>query len=214
MIEHERIGQKAREFFDGLWRKGDIWDIETSEFARQVHDRVMALLEGRRYGHVLEIACGGGMFTRRLSTLADSIVALDIAPAAIERARAQGPAAGRIDFRVANIMRFNPRAEGPWDLIVMNEMIYFLGWLYPFFDVAWLAAELFAATAAGGRMIMANTMYGKEHPLLLPWIIRTYHDLFRNVGYQVEMEEVMRGVKDGVELEVLLSRLVKPGVVE
>ena len=59
-------------------------------------------------------------------------------------------------------------------------------------------------------MIMANTMCGIEHPLLLPWIIRTYHDLFRNVGYQVETEEVIRGVKDGVELEILISRLVKP----
>jgi hypothetical protein len=31
MIERERIGQHAREFFDGLWRQGDPWDIETAE---------------------------------------------------------------------------------------------------------------------------------------------------------------------------------------
>ena len=42
-------------------------------------------------------------------------------------------------------------------------------------------------------MIMANTMCGIEHPLLLPWIIRTYHDLFCNVGYQVDTEEMIRG---------------------
>jgi SAM-dependent methyltransferase len=210
MIEHGRIGEQAREFFEGLWRKGDVWDIETAEFPRRVHDRLIVLLEGQRFRRVLEIGCGGGVFTRRLAALADVVVALDIAPAAIERARAQNADLGRVDFRVANVMEFNPRSEGPWDLVVMNEMICFLGWLYPFFNVAWLASELLAATAAGGRMIMANTMCDMEHPLLLPWIIRTYHDLFRNVGYRVETEEVMRGVKDGVELEILVSRYLKP----
>jgi hypothetical protein len=37
------------------------------------------------------------------------------------------------------------------------------------------------------------------------------HDLFRNVGYQTESEETLRGVKDGVELEILIARFAKPG---
>jgi SAM-dependent methyltransferase len=205
MIERERVGQQARQFFEGLWSKGDPWDIEASELTQRSHARMLALLDGQRYRRVLEIGCGTGVFTRRLATIADSVVALDIAPAAIERARAlhTGPA---VEFRVANVMDYDPRAEGPWDLVVMAEMIYLLGWLYPFFDVAWLASELFAATAERGRLLLVNTECGPEQPLLLPWIIRTYHDLFRNVGYQVETEEVLRGVKDGVALEILISR--------
>jgi SAM-dependent methyltransferase len=205
----EEVSRRAREFFDGLWAKGDPWAIETAELTQREHTRLIELVEGRRYGRVLEIGCGAGAFTRRLARVSDSVLALDISSAAIERARTLNLGPG-VEFRVANVMEFNPRAEGPWDLVVMNEMICFLGWLYPFFNVAWLASELFAATAAGGRMIMANTMCGIEHPLLLPFIIRTYHDLFRNVGYQVETEEVIRGLKDGVELEILMSRLVKP----
>ena len=209
MTEAEQVGRRAREFFDGLWAKGDPWAIETAEVTRREHARLIELVEGQRYRRVLEIGCGAGAFTRRLAAISDSVFALDISSAAIERAHALdlGPT---VEFRVANVMEFNPRPEGPWDLVVMNEMIYLLGWLYPFFNVAWLASELFAATATGGRMIMANTMCGMEHPLLLPWIIRTYHDLFRNVGYRVEIEEVMRGVKDGVELEILVSRYLKP----
>jgi SAM-dependent methyltransferase len=210
MIERERVERHAREFFDGLWAKGDPWDIETSELTQREHARLIALLDGRRYRRVLEIGCGAGVFTRRLATIADSVVALDIAPAAIERARAlrAGPAA--VEFRVANIMDYDARIDGPWDLVVMAEMIYLLGWLYPFFDVAWLASRLFTATAPGGRLLLANTTYGMEQPLLLPWVIRTYHDLFRNVGYQVESEEILQGVKDGVELKILISRFVKP----
>jgi len=209
MNERERVSQHAREFFNGLWSKGDPWDIEGAELTRRAHERMIALLDGRRYRRALEIGCGAGVFTRRLSTIADTVVALDIAPAAIERGRALN-AATAVEFRVANVMEYDPHADGPWDLVVMAEMIYFLGWLYPFFDVAWLASQLFSATAAGGRLLLANTICGMEHPLLLPWIIRTYHDLFRNVGYETEHEETLRGVKDGVDLEILISRFVKP----
>jgi SAM-dependent methyltransferase len=210
MIERERAGQHAREFFDALWCKGDPWDIEGAELTCREHDRLIALLDGQRYRRVLEIGCGAGVFTRRLTAIADAVVALDIAPAAIERARALNAGPAAVEFRVANVMDYDPRIGGPWDLVVMAEMIYLLGWLYPFFDVAWLASQLFAATADGGRLLLANTTYGMEHPLLLPWVIRTYHDLFRNVGYQTESEETLRGVKDGVELEILISRFVKP----
>jgi SAM-dependent methyltransferase len=210
MIERERVSQHAREFFDRLWSKGDPWDIEGAELTRREHDRMIALLDGRRYGRVLEIGCGAGAFTRRLSTIADAVLALDVAPAAIERARTLNAGPAAVEFRVANVMEYDPRADGPWDLVVMAEMIYLLGWLYPFFDIAWLASQLFAATADGGRLLLANTIYGMEQPLLLPWVIRTYHDLFRNVGYETESEETMRGAKDGVELEILISRFVKP----
>jgi SAM-dependent methyltransferase len=209
MIDRERIGQHAREFFDGLWGKGDPWDIETTEVTQRTHARLMSLLDGRRYGRALEIGCGGGAFTRRLARIADSVVALDIAPAAIERAGTLKIGPAPVEFRVANIMEYDVRADGPWDLVVMTEMIYLLGWLYPFFDVAWLASELFAATAEGGCLVLANTQLGMQY-LLLPSIISTYHDLFRNVGYRVESEEILRGTKDGVDLEILISLFVKP----
>lgn len=208
MIERERVSQHAREFFDRLWCKGDPWDIEGAELTRREHDRMMALLDGRRYRRVLEIGCGAGVFTRRLSTIADTVVALDVAPSAIERARALSLEPSSVEFRVANVMDYDPHADGPWDLVVIAEMIYLLGWLYSFFDIAWLASQLFSATADGGRLLLANTRM--DQPLLLPSIIRTYHDLFRNVGYETESEEILRGAKDGVELEILISRFVKP----
>ena len=64
------------------------------------------------------------------------------------------------------------------------------GWLYSLFDVAWLACQLLNATRAGGRLLMANTCGGVEDYLLRPWIIRTYRDLFLNVGYHREVEEI------------------------
>jgi SAM-dependent methyltransferase len=209
MAERTGIDQKARMFFEDLWKHGDPWDLESSEFEQRRYARLFAALAGRRYGRVLEIGCGAGTFTRLLAPLADQLIALDISSTAIARAREVDTSPGHVDFRVANIMEYNPRAEGPWDLIVMSETIYFLGWLYSFFDVTWVAAELFAATSREGRLLLANTIRGYEDALLLPWIIHTYRDLFRNVGYQLESEEMFRDTKHGIPLEVLISLFVK-----
>lgn len=209
MTERTVITQKAQAFFDDLWKRGDPWKLETSDFERIKYEREIGILRGRRYPRVLEIGCGAGWFTRSLAPIADQIVALDISPAAIDRARAGGEF-DSIDFRVANVMDYNPRAEGPWDLVVMSETIYYLGWLYSFFDVAWLAAELLAATRDEGQLLMANTCGGVEDYLLRPWIIRTYHDLFLNVGYQLDSEEIFRGTKDGADIEVIISLFGKP----
>lgn len=203
MSEHSVIHLKAEAFFEELWKKGDPWQLETSEFERAKYETEIAALRGRRYPRVLEIGCGAGWFTRSLASIADQIVAIDISPTAIGRARASG--LDSVDFRVANIMEYNIRAEAPWDLVVMNETICYLGWLYSFFDVAWFAAEIFAVTRNGGRLLMANTCGGVDDYLLLPWIIRTYHDLFVNVGYRRESEEIFRGAKDGADMEVLIS---------
>jgi SAM-dependent methyltransferase len=206
--ERKAIDRKAEIFFEDLWKQGDPWNLETSDYERDKYERQIDLLRSRRYEHALEIGCGNGCFTRKLVTIADNVVAMDISASAIARAREATSEHGSIDFRVANIMECDLRAETSWDLVVMSETICYLGWLYSFFDVAWLAAEIFNATRVGGRFIMANT-YGAGDYLLSPWIIRTYEDLFVNVGYRLESHEIFTGTKNGVDLEVLISLFVK-----
>ena len=205
MDERQVINEKAKRFFDDIWRNGDFWQLETSEFEREKYAFQMELLGDRRYGWVLEIGCGSGCFSRLLAGIADKVVALDISPLAITRARSLSTGPEGIDFRVANIMEYDPIVEGPWDLIVMSETIYYLGWLYSFFDVAWLAVRLFKATREGGRLLMANACGGVEDYLLYPSIIRTYRDLMLNVGYQLESEDLFQGTKDGLALKALVS---------
>lgn len=203
-------GDRARQFFDDLWQQGDYWKLETSAFDQARYARLMELLGDRRYERTLEIGCGAGAFTGLLAGVSDRVVALDVSAAAIERARARGAGAGNVEFRVANIMEVTPEEEGPWDLIVMNETIYYLGWLYSFFEVSWLAHRLFTATAGGGRLLLANTFGDPAGYLLRPWLIRTYRDLCVNVGFLPEREEEFHGTKDGTPLDVLISLLQRP----
>lgn len=210
MTERELADQKARSFMNSLWGRGDPWDIESSEYeyARCIH--LLRMIEGRHYARVLEIGCGAGFLTRLLAPYADQIVALDISQTAIDRARALGTGLAGVDFRVVNIMEYQPKSDGPWDLIVFSDTMCYLGWLYSFFDVAWLAMQLFEATRSGGQLLLANSMGEGEDWLLRPWIIRTYRDLFVNVGYTVAAENVFKGTKKGVDFEVLVTLFTRP----
>jgi SAM-dependent methyltransferase len=212
MTTRQQISRQMGEHYETVWQGRDAWDLENSAFEQRRFARLLQCVGGRRYQRVLEIGCGSGCFTRLLAGIADHVVGIDIAPAAIERARARVDGAGpcAITLQAVDIMEFDLSAGGPWDLAVFSETIYCLGWLYPLFDVAWLAARLFQATRVGGRLLLTNT-YGREHTdwLQRPWLIDTYRDLFRNVGYRIETEEVFQGNKDGVDFKVLISLLAR-----
>jgi len=209
MVERESLHREAETFFERMWQCGDPWEFERSEFEQAKYARLLALLAGRRYPRVLELGCGAGAFTRLLAPLADEVLALDVSPAAITRARALGPGPAVVDFRQANVMAYNPHTEGPWDLVVISDTMCYLGWLYSFFDVSWFARELFAATRDNGHCLFANTMGEIGDMLMLPWLIRTYRDLFLNVGYCLETEDIFRGTKHGITIEVLMSLFIK-----
>jgi SAM-dependent methyltransferase len=212
MAEREHLAEKARSFFDDIWARGDFWGLESSTFERERYARLIAMLDPSGYDRVLEIGCGAGAFSRLIAPLARRLLALDVSSNAISSARANLSTLKQIEFRVANIMDYDPKPDGPWDLIVMSETICYLGWLYSFFDVCWLASELFKATAPGGYCLLSNTEGDFGEALLLPCVIDTYHSLFLNVGYQVAGEEMFRGEKNGVNLDVRISLYRKPTV--
>jgi 2-polyprenyl-3-methyl-5-hydroxy-6-metoxy-1,4-benzoquinol methylase len=110
--DRERLAKKARSFFEEIWSEGDFWQLERSKLNQASFACQRSLLDDRRYRRVLELGCGAGLFTRKLAEIADEVVAIDVAPSAIEQARTLGLES--VDFRVANIMDYDPRSEGPW----------------------------------------------------------------------------------------------------
>ena len=136
---------RARAFFDGLWADGDPWELDGSELDQRRYARQVELLADRRYSRALEIGCGAAAFTERLAPVCDELVALDVSRHAIERARAE-EGVGNVEFRLANAMELDLEQEGTWDLIVLAETAYYLGWLYPMFELGWLAHSLHEAT--------------------------------------------------------------------
>jgi cyclopropane fatty-acyl-phospholipid synthase-like methyltransferase len=196
---------EARSFFDSLWKEGDYWELETSEFERQKYAAQLMLLGDDRFERVLEIGCAAGTFTRLLAQRAGYVLGVDVSAEAVERALRSGDWPAHVELKVDDVMVRRFRADERWDLVVMSETIYYVGWLHSFFDVAWMASRLFASVRPGGRFLMCNTIGTGGQSLMRPWILQTYRDLFVNVGFHVEREEEFKGLKHGVELEAVMS---------
>jgi len=117
-------------------------------------------------------------------------VGIDVAPSAIERARRAVTRDG-VEFHVLDVIEYDAATDRPWDLIIFSETIYAVASHYSLFELASLATRLFDATANGGRLLMANTIWAKDL-LARPLLVRTYRDLFVNIGYAGEAEEDLR----------------------
>ncbi|MBU6276193.1 MAG: methyltransferase [Planctomycetes bacterium] len=199
-----------RDHYERVWSAGDAWSFETSDYERERLDFLSAAVADRHYRRALEIGCGAGALTERLEEHADELLAIDVADAAIIRARrrlGERGRSGRVTFLAANAMTHDFAGSGPWDLIVLAETIYCLGWLYPVFDIGMLALALAESLAPGGRLLLANTFGAERDWLLRPFLILTYRDLFLNVGLERERETEFTGTKDGEAFRVLVSLL-------
>ena len=85
-------GQESDEVRSRWDANAGFWDERMGEGGNTFHrtlvrpavERLLGPVEGRR---VLEIACGNGLFARRLAELGANVVATDFSPAMLERAR-------------------------------------------------------------------------------------------------------------------------------
>jgi len=100
--EWRELSRQAHDAWDEI---APFWDDQMGDgnlFQRQlIGPATERLLEVQPGQAVLEIACGNGVFARRLAALGASVVAFDFSEAFIQRARARTHLhAGRIEYRV------------------------------------------------------------------------------------------------------------------
>lgn len=211
-VDRDEIHRNLAEEYEERWSAGDPWACEgNDEHVRRKLDLHRSLLGDRRYGRVIEVACGNGNLTSSLAAIADEVLAVDIAPSALALARQAVPT-GHVTFREADAVTFDFVEEGPWDLITLVEAIYCFGWLYPMFDVAWMARQMVDSLAPGGRLLLTNTYGGRRDYLLHAYLIDTYRDLFANAGLRVLHEEVLPATEPDEDLPVLITLFTRdPG---
>jgi len=117
--------------FARRYRRPDPWNYADSPYERRKYALKLELLHranGKRpYGRVLELGCGEGEFTRLLAEgeVGESIVGVDVVPAALDRARRRLAAFPQVSLIQENLAHGLPR--GPFDLILASEIVYYLG---------------------------------------------------------------------------------------
>lgn len=104
--------------------RADPWDYRTSPYEAAKYDATLAALRRRRYHSALEIGCSIGIFTARLAARCDSVLAIDLAPTALDRAREHCALWPQVHFQQRRIPAGWP--PGSFDLIVISEVGYYL----------------------------------------------------------------------------------------
>lgn len=112
-----------------------------------------ALAKARPRGRCLELACGTGLWTRKLAPLCDHVAAVDASPEVIALNRAR-PETANVSYTEADLFAWEPE-EGAYDFV------FFSFWLSHVpearFDAFW--AMVARALAPGGTVFFIDNLH-------------------------------------------------------
>jgi predicted TPR repeat methyltransferase len=118
---NERLG---REYFEGLYAESrDPWDFETSEYERNKYARTLSVLGERTFRRALEAGASIGVFTEMLAGRCEELLAVDVSERAVAVARRRLTGRGHVRIERRTLPEEMP--EGPFDLIVASEVLYY-----------------------------------------------------------------------------------------
>jgi SAM-dependent methyltransferase len=148
------------DYFEGMFAKSaDPWGFETRHYEIAKYDRTLAALSGRRYRCGFEIGCANGVLTRRLAAICDNLVAIDVSPTALTRARAHCVTHPNVRLERMVFPREAPSESG-FDLIVLSEVAYY----WDDQDLARAARWLGTRLAKHGDLILVHWIGETDYP--------------------------------------------------
>jgi predicted TPR repeat methyltransferase len=117
-------GRLGREYFEGLYAESDDpWNFETSEYERIKYGRTLEVLGERQFERALEAGASIGVFTEMLAGRCDELLAVDVSERAVAAARKR--LSGRKHVVVERRTLPEEMPDGPFDLIVASEILYY-----------------------------------------------------------------------------------------
>ncbi|WP_435093301.1 PIG-L family deacetylase [Clavibacter michiganensis] len=182
----------AAERFDAAYaRAEDPWRVTTRWYERRKRLATLAALPDERYGRALEIGCSIGVTTAGLAERVDELLAVDVAPTAVERARVRLADAPHVRLEVRDVGADWP--AGAFDLVVMSEVGYYLD------DAAFdrVLAALPGALGATGTLVACHWRHPEGD------FRRTGDEVHARLAAVPGLHVLMRHEEDDFLLEVL-----------
>lgn len=118
-------GRLEREYFEKLYAESpDPWEFATSEYERRKYEQTLETLQERKFRRALEVGASIGVFTALLAPYCDELLAVDTSERAVSLARER--LSGHRNVRVEQRTLPEEMPDGPFDLIVAAEVLYYL----------------------------------------------------------------------------------------
>jgi SAM-dependent methyltransferase len=113
-------------YFDGMYSAAaDPWGFEERWYERRKYAIALATLPRERYRAAFEPGCSIGVFTRMLGPRCGTLLACDLAAAAVQAAAARTADLPQVRVEQRDISAEWP--SGRFDLIVLSEVLYYFG---------------------------------------------------------------------------------------
>lgn len=141
-------GRAIRDYYEDLWQR-----LPDELAPPSVERRSRFLLGEVRPGdRALDVGCGTGEFTAALAEAGAVAVGVEVASAAVERARARHPG---LDLRLVPIDGPLPFEDNSFDLVWASEVIEHVT------DTARWLSEVRRVLAPGGRLLVTTPSHGR-----------------------------------------------------
>jgi LmbE family N-acetylglucosaminyl deacetylase/SAM-dependent methyltransferase len=143
--------------FEHQWAESDDpWGTGSRWYERRKRRVLLASLPGERYGTAFEAGCGNGTLTVELASRCGRLLACDQVPRAVELARRRVGPLSHAHIEVRRLPGEWP--GGPFDLIVLHEVGYYL-------EPAAVAAAVDRSLAPGGTVVACHwRRAAADHP--------------------------------------------------
>ncbi len=139
------------EYFDSLYENDpDPWRFASSPYEKAKYAATLDAIGEARIGRAWEVGCSIGVFTAALADLCDTLLAVDVAEAALAQARSRCAQKPNVTLERCRVPAEWP--ERRFDLIVFSEVLYFLS--AP--DIRLTARRSVESLDPEGRIVLVN----------------------------------------------------------
>ena len=186
------MSDERHAYFEQLYgASADPYALRTRWYERRKRELLMACLPRSHYAAAYEPGCGSGELTAALAQRCDQVLASDFSEGALSAARARTAQLANVRLARHSLPRDWPSNEGPFDLIVLSEVGYFLD----AHAMQSLAVLCWTSLAKGGTLVACDWRPGfAERALDTDAVHATLHDL--------GLPRILRHEEDDFLLEV------------
>ena len=143
-----RYGRAIRDYYEDLWERLPA-ELDPPSFERRLH---FLLGEVRPEDRALDVGCGTGDFTAAMARAGADAIGVDVAEAALRRARSRHPG---VEFRLVPLDGPLPFEDGSFELVWASEVIEHVA------DTARWLSEVRRVLAPGGRLLVTTPSHGR-----------------------------------------------------